>query len=280
MIRSPGCRWRRLGTSAEPLKFLRSQEAYCVAGAGRLFAGACDDAWWFQDSAGTTTALLLNSKGTLFPVFNGRADMPLPRFVQSLVRNGTLHAAQGVRRDVEILSAGLGLLGAAGVETIEFDLLSLERPPNSASLCRGPPNLVLRPPNPGDTEPLYRLHAAYEQEEVVPASMEFCPAACRLTLERLIAHERVLIAELGGRIIGKSNTTGSAFSRRQIGGVYVLPEYRRLGVATRLTAVLAREIIAEGNGITLFVKKHNLPARLTYRRIGFAFLADYRIVYY
>ncbi|MDR3193469.1 MAG: GNAT family N-acetyltransferase, partial [Treponema sp.] len=66
----------------------------------------------------------------------------------------------------------------------------------------------------------------------------------------------------------------------QIGGVYVHPAYRGRGIARRLCAELARELLAEGKGLSLFVKKQNPAARSVYRDIGFKTQADYRISYY
>ncbi|MDR0567994.1 MAG: GNAT family N-acetyltransferase [Spirochaetaceae bacterium] len=273
-------RWRSIGKNAATLPVLRSREAYCVAAMDRLFSGVCDNAWALQDHAGNSLAVLLSSKGTLFPVFNGRPDIPMPRFMGGFLKKNAIHAVQGLRPEVETLETGLRPLGASSVEKIDYDLMALDRHPNPHTLRRGPGKLILRRPGPNDTEALFLLQAAYEQEEVLPAGAEFYPAACRLSVEHIITRERALIAELEGRILGKINTNAASLSRYQIGGVYVLPEYRGLGIATRLTAAFAKEIIAEGKLVTLFVKKQNLPARSVYRRIGFISIGDYRISYY
>jgi predicted GNAT family acetyltransferase len=81
-------------------------------------------------------------------------------------------------------------------------------------------------------------------------------------------------------VVGKINTNAASFSRTQIGGVYVLPEYRGQGIAQRLTAVFAEDLIGRTGGITLFVKKKNPAAQAVYRRAGFTAVADYRISYY
>jgi predicted GNAT family acetyltransferase len=80
--------------------------------------------------------------------------------------------------------------------------------------------------------------------------------------------------------VGKINTNAASFARVQIGGVYVLPEYRGLGIGRRMTSVFAAELQAQGWGVTLFVKKSNPAAQKIYRRIGFDDAGDYRISYY
>jgi predicted GNAT family acetyltransferase len=101
-----------------------------------------------------------------------------------------------------------------------------------------------------------------------------------LTLEHLVSQEHTLGACYGSRIVGKINTNAESFSRYQVGGVYVHPDYRGLGIATRMTAILVRDLITRGKGVSLYVKKRNATARGVYRRIGFDAVGDYRICYY
>jgi predicted GNAT family acetyltransferase len=171
-------------------------------------------------------------------------------------------------------------LGFQAQERIDYDLMTLDQDPLSECFHQGPINLVLRKPVPEDTEGLFQLQAAYEQEEVLPRDAVFNPAVCRKTLERLLASELILIACLDGKIVGKINTNALSFNCRQIGGVYVRPEYRSRGIAVRMSAVFIRDLLASHQEISLFVKKRNAPARALYRRLGFAYRGDYRISYY
>jgi ribosomal protein S18 acetylase RimI-like enzyme len=222
----------------------------------------------------------MHSKGTVFPVFQGRDIFLPPRFMARFLRKIDIHALQGLKEETVLLESGLSRLGLSAFDRIDYDLMSLDRPPNPNSLHRGPSRLMVRSPEASDLEELFHLQALYEQEEVLPAGAEFFPAACRLSLESILTKERILVAELEGRILGKINTNAASFSRYQIGGVYVLPEYRGLGIGSRLTAEFARSLLASGKGVTLFVKKRNHSARNVYRRIGFIAFADYRITYY
>jgi predicted GNAT family acetyltransferase len=76
------------------------------------------------------------------------------------------------------------------------------------------------------------------------------------------------------------NINAQSFTRLQIGGVYVLPEWRGRGIATSMTAALIRKLQSRNKDFTLFVKKTNLPARMAYDSIGFTKIGDYRINYY
>ena len=152
--------------------------------------------------------------------------------------------------------------------------------PRPEALNTGPAGLILRPPFPEDEERLFALQSAYEREEVLPANADFIPSVSRLNLDHILSRERVLVAELDGQVVGKINTSARSFTRYQIGGVYVRPDCRGLGIGARMTAVFARDLLAQGRGLTLFVKKQNAAACRVYRKAGFNILADYRITYY
>jgi predicted GNAT family acetyltransferase len=166
------------------------------------------------------------------------------------------------------------------MDRIDYDLMTLDKQPFHECFCRGPSDLVLRMPAQDDADELYRLQAAYEEEEVIPRGGSFYPAACRKTLEKLLKSDQILIACLGKKIVGKININAVSFTRCQIGGVYVRPEYRGLGIAVKMSAVFLKKLTAEGRGITLFVKKRNSAARKVYLRLGFEIRGDYRISYY
>jgi ribosomal protein S18 acetylase RimI-like enzyme len=236
-----------------------------------------DRIWELSGPGRAVRAILLSSRRSLFPVLRGQEDVPVPRFINRFL---TIHAIQGLPRETAIFEHALRRLGREAAEAIDYDLMALDGKPNPEALGIGPEGLVLKPPEPRDRDALFSLQAAYEQEEVLPRGAVFDPASCFLSLGRILSREQVLVAELGSRIVGKINTNAASFTRRQIGGVYVLPEYRGRGIAVRMGAALAEDLISRGMGVTLFVKKGNPAARAVYRRIGFRAVEDYRICYY
>jgi ribosomal protein S18 acetylase RimI-like enzyme len=270
-------------------QLLRAREPYCVAACARFLRpkGGHDHLWFLGretpealNAGGNIAALLIFSRRSLFPILMETGEIPPPPFMYSLLHKVPVHAVQGLRKDVIFLETLLTGLGVRAAEDIDYDLMVLDREPAPASLTQGPPELILRQPDRGDEEKLYQLQAAYEREEVLPQGAVFNALSCRRSLEHILTREHVLVAELYGRIVGKINTSASSFSRYQIGGVYVDPGYRGLGIACRMAAVFTRELIREGRGLSLFVKKRNPAARAVYRRIGFEILDDYRISYY
>jgi ribosomal protein S18 acetylase RimI-like enzyme len=272
---------RKRDQSGADAVFKEKEPLYAVACGRYLDASRSRDRLWtLRGRQGAVSGLLIFSKQTLFPVFNRDTFIPLPRFLGRLVRNVPLHAIQGLTEEVQILEGAFSALGINPMDIKDYDLMALDQAPEAAALRSGPETLILRRPGITDTDDLYILQSGYEKEEVLPKGSIFNPAACRLNLQRILAEEEVLAAELNGRIVGKINTSARTFTRRLVGGVYVHPEYRGLGIGRRMAAEFVFSILAGGKGASLFVKKQNPAARTVYSRIGFRKLADYRISYY
>ncbi|MDR1239433.1 MAG: GNAT family N-acetyltransferase [Treponema sp.] len=268
--------------AAEPEPFLRRVEPWCVGACSRFLkpGSGKDQVWLLRNRDGVASALLLYSRRTLFPVFGGRTDIPLSCFIRRHFRGVRFHAVQGCRNEALAVEAALAEMGFSAVDIIDYDLMTLDAEPAAGGFRCGPPGLILRRPDVMDAGALFELQAAYEKEEIIPKGGVFNPAACRLNLQRILKEELILSAEMEGRPVGKINTSARSFTRCQIGGVYVHPDYRGLGIARRMTAEFIRPLISGGWGITLFVKKKNAAARAVYQNLGFRLLGDYRISYY
>jgi ribosomal protein S18 acetylase RimI-like enzyme len=262
--------------------FLRKEERFCVGACSKFLhkRSRRDKVWVLRDSGGAVSALLMRFGRTLFPVLGGTGELPRLPFEMRFSGGAPAHSIHGLQRDVEMFEGAFLRLGYRVTDGQDYDLLSLDGTPNPGSFRAGPPGLILRKPEHADMDRLFLLQAAYEQEEVLPQGAVFNPAACRLSLEHILAQEQILAAELEGQLVGKINTNALSFSRYQIGGVYVHPGCRGRGIALRMIGVFAGALIRQGRGLSLFVKKQNTAARTVYRRAGFTRQADYRICYY
>ena len=260
--------------------YLLKREAFCVGACSKFITRNFNHMWAYQNIRGEIEALLLHNKLSLYPIFSGNQHIPIPRFMSRFLKKVSIHSLQGLKADAERLERSMESQGCRAEDRIDYDLMTLDREPLPESFLRGPSGLVLRKPLPAETDKLFPLQSAYEQEEVVPRGGVFNPASCRRTLEKLISSRLIMAACLGNEIVGKININAVSYNRYQIGGVYVQPEYRGLGIAIRMSAVFLKQLFAEGKGITLFVKKRNTPARSVYHRLGFTVSGDYRICYY
>jgi len=278
-------RWRKMKkhevSGVEAL--LRSHERRCMNACYRFInrSDEGDNVWLLKNKAGNILAFIVYPKQRLLPVLGALCDgqeIPPPHFLRGLFGTAPIHSLQGQKEDILIMEAALEKIGLYAAEKIDYDLMCIDRPPSGYyTACAG---LVIRKPQHADMDALAALQAAYEQEEVLPSASEFNAAVSRLNMEKIFSKEQMLVAELNGRLIGKINTNAVTFSRYQVGGVYVLPQYRGCGIARRMAGEFIASLTAQGRGISLFVKKNNPAARRVYQRIGFEILGDYRINYF
>jgi len=265
---SDNFRWRKMrkrdASGAEAL--LREHERYYVGTCAKfLDRGPSDYVWAVRGKSGEPSALIIHAKSTLMPVLCGAKEIPAPRFSGGLFGPVAVHSVQGPRDEAIAVETALEKMGRKTAENIDYDLMAIDTLPDAACFLAGPPGLVFRIPR---------------YTEVLPRGAVFNPAASRINAARIIEKARILGAELEGRLVGKINVSAVSFTRFQVGGVYVHPDFRGMGIARRMAAEFIGSLIAEGRGVTLFVKKSNPAARKVYDRLGFSAIGDYRISYY
>ncbi|MBU0936955.1 MAG: GNAT family N-acetyltransferase [Spirochaetes bacterium] len=143
-----------------------------------------------------------------------------------------------------------------------------------------PEGLSVRPARRQDLEALLPLAAAYDKEEVLTVLHQYNAAATKAAQRISLIKYKVYVAEYKGRLVGRAQTNAEGFTREQIGGVYVQPEFRGRGIGRLLMSALLQEINCHGRLASLFVKKHNTAAQRLYGSLGFQSVADYSIDYF
>jgi len=259
---------------------LRENESEYVSACGRFLirdAGK-DPIWILRQNKNNADALIINSRSTLIPVLCGRKEIPHTDFLNGFFRKKKIHSVQGLKNEVCIMEEAMDKLQLKILESYDYDLMSLEK--MQIIKNKGIKNLVLKVPRLTDLDAIAPLQAAYEIEEVVPKGSVFSPAASRINIANIIADGKVLAAELNGQFVGKINVSAVSFTRYLVGGVYVHPSYRCLGIARLMAYSFISSLTEQGRGVTLFVKKSNTAARKLYASLGFTVKGDYRITYY
>lgn len=264
-----------------PAEFLRVHEATCVSACDRfLDADYLSDSIWLLSRGGRMTqAVLLYSKRTLFPVLNGLTIVPMPVFLKRFLLSAPVHAVHGLLDDVSVMEAVLYPLGYEPVVHIDYYLMAYDDFTTVPECFTRVPGLILRPAQISDYKALFEMHLSYEMEEVAINMKRYKPELARLSLSRILEREEILIAEYQGRLVGKINTNARSFTRRQLGGIYVKPPYRRMGIAQAMVAAMRDKFRCEKIALSLFVRKSNIAAQIVYKRAGFRTIADYRISY-
>jgi len=260
---------------------LRENEADYVSACSRYISrdAASDPVWILRSKSGGIAALIINSRSVLMPVFC-KKEVPSPDFMGSFLAKKFIHSIQGLACEVEFLQEALCRKGMKIKDIIDYNLMSLDINPLKKNSNKCSSNLELCVPSITDLEALVPLQAGYEQEEVLPKGSVFNPASSRLNAANIIKTGKILAARLDGRFVGKINVNAVSFTRFQVGGVYVLPEYRGQGIAGKMTQEFVNSLINQGKGVTLFVKKANIAAIRLYSSLGFTVRTDYRITYY
>ncbi|MDR2490892.1 MAG: GNAT family N-acetyltransferase, partial [Spirochaetaceae bacterium] len=210
--------------------------------------------------------------------FCGQTEFYIPAFLYRFLKNIHIHALHGLKQETETLEEILKPIGIYAQKRHDYNLMSIENT-SQVGAVKIPNGLTLRRAVFDDIDELTPLQEAYQKEEVLRNPNDYNRRVCRLGLKKQIAHDKTLVAVIDGKIAGKINTNAFAYNNYQIGGVYVLPEYRGRGIAGGMTAAFTRLLLSEGKGVSLFVKKDNKPAERIYKQCGFKKIADYRIVY-
>ncbi|MCL2441387.1 MAG: GNAT family N-acetyltransferase [Treponema sp.] len=277
-------KWKKISNSDLPAveNLLRGNEHKYVNACGKYLtrSPANDSVWLLKNKKKEITALLINSRSTLIPVLFGKKEIPAPVFLENVFNKKKLHSIQGLTNEVIIFDKIIEKTGRKITDYFDYDLMDLDKLPKQGGDNSLPAGLVLRKPGLTDINAITPLQAAYEQEEVIPKGAVFSPAASRVNLVNIIAKGLVLAAELNGQIIGKINVNTVSFSRYQVGGVFVHPDFRGKGIARKMAFEFISNLINQGKGVTLFVKKNNEPARRLYAGLGFLTRDDFRITYY
>jgi len=281
--------WRKMKNSDKDVfpveDMLRDLENDYACAAARFFSRepSKDPVWTLKGKRNELSALIINSKSTVLPVFCGRKDILTPKFLSGFFQLKRIHSTQGLKEEVIFMEEAIRQFGREISDRFDYDFMSLEQITNSkeqktnGELIDG---LVLRVPRITDLDALAPLQAAYEHEEVLHKGSVFSHAASRVNLAKIIAGGKILAAEVDGRLVGKINVSGVSFTKYVVGGVYVHPDFRAKGIAGRMAAQFIASLTSGGMGVSLFVKKENLAARKLYDGLGFKVKNDYRITYF
>jgi len=247
-----------------------------------------DPVWILKGKKGELSALIINSKSTVLPVFcaenfvakNGKKDMPNPKFLGGFFQLKRIHSVQGIKEEVIFMEDAVKQFGREISDIFDYDLMSLDQINAQRTDSGSISGLILRAPRMTDLDALAPLQAAYEHEEVLHKGSVFSPAASRVNLAKIISGGKILAAEVNGRLVGKINVSGTSFTKYVVGGVYIHPDFRSQGIAGKMAYQFIASLTGDGMGVSLYVKKGNTAARKLYDRLGFKVVNDYRITYF
>ena len=131
-----------------------------------------------------------------------------------------------------------------------------------------------------DMENLFEIERNYLQDEVAVRGQKVSDAEVSMRLRQILKNQLYFALISDDRIVSKAYTNAIGKNWIQIGGVYTLFQFRQNGYAALTVSTLCKRILQAHKNISLFVKTKNLPAQQLYKKIGFSFHSDYKIVYF
>jgi len=235
--------------------------------------------WVLSGKNDKIRAVIICWKSNILPVLCGHIEA-LGDFYKDFLISIKIHSIQGLKPEVTALEKEITKNMGDPKDIIEYHLMSLDVPPKKKNTSSNITNLMLVTPKISDIDAIAPLQAEYEKEEVLPKGSIFSYASSRVNTANIITQGQVLAAKIDGRFVGKINVSGVSFTRFQVGGVYVSPEFRGRGIAGAMAYEFIDSLISQGRGITLFARKSNISACRLYENLGFKKINDYSIIYY
>lgn len=132
----------------------------------------------------------------------------------------------------------------------------------------------------GDLDKLMPIAEAYERSEVLTPIHHYDHDATSIHQEYSLKNHVVYIITHEGRIIARAQSNAKGLNFYQLGGVYVEPAHRGLGLGKLLIQSILADFYSIKKGVCLFVKKNNLSAIRLYSKLGLIKTGDYVVSYF
>jgi ribosomal protein S18 acetylase RimI-like enzyme len=142
-------------------------------------------------------------------------------------------------------------------------------------------NVALRPVEPGDEEFLYMVYASTREEELARTGWDEAQKAAFLRMQfdaQSSYYEEHFRGAEFSVILSDDHPVGRLYVARwqeeiRMVDIALLPEYRGMGIGTRLLNELISESEESGKPLSIHVERFN-PALHLYERLGFRVVAD------
>ncbi|HYX28565.1 MAG TPA: GNAT family N-acetyltransferase [Pyrinomonadaceae bacterium] len=141
------------------------------------------------------------------------------------------------------------------------------------------PDLTLRPATMSDFDKVVTVNASMALEECGSSPLQRDPNGFRKRTARRIEQNRVWVLVENNRLVFKADVVSATPEVTYLEGIYVHPEERRQGHASRCLTKLSSMLLATTKSICLTVNDQNKQAVALYEKVGFKFHSNYETIY-
>ena len=138
---------------------------------------------------------------------------------------------------------------------------------------------ALRPATLNDLGHVVSAHAALAREEIGVNPLLVDPIGFRLRTARRIAQGRVWILIEDNKLIFKADIVSDTPDVIYLEGVYVNPDERGKGYASRCLMKMGHNLLSRSMSISLLVNENNTAALAVYRKAGFQLRSYYNSIF-
>lgn len=226
---------------------------------------------------GEITGIVLSGKyGLLAPLikYKNEDDYLLADLIIS--HNKNIHSIMGDKTEVEYLFSILKQKGIKIDKSIDYLTMTSDKSNNKD--CSSI-DLNISEASIKDINKLMPLQKLYEIEEVLLNKDKYNYLSSFSLLKSTLKKQIVFFASDKSGPVAKANTNAIGINYYQIGGVFVLNDYRNMGIGKTIVNHLLKNIISRHKKACLFVKKSNLSAIKLYSSLGFKIASDFKIIY-
>ncbi len=234
--------------------------------------------WLLENDGIIHGCLYISRQGAVFPVFDPEElGTPAKQALRKILisQRDRIYMVQGMMPRVNLVDELLGMLPS---RERNYRLLTCSS--SVSGTKKTGLSVKIRPVNTEDVRLLWPLERGYLIEEVIDEGSQLNEDKAQRQFRHALKNHLIYCALLQDLPTAKAGTNARGWNYDQIGGVFVSPQYRNLGLGRLVMQELLKTIERMHRRACLFVDISNKPALHLYTSMGFVDRGGFRISYW